>query len=200
MSISSVKTGEVGTSLLAGNTAELSDFESIATVSVTSASTVSATFSNIPSTYAHLQIRGISRTTGAGSSAGNLRLTLNSDTGSNYSSHYVSGDGAAVSTTSFNSGTYSWAGGWTNNVDSTAMSFAGTIIDILDYANTNKYTTVRTFSGVSLNNTSGAVALISGLWMNTSAVTTVTLQILTGSGYDLSQYSHLALYGIKAAS
>ena len=56
MSISSVKTGAIGDSLLAGNAAyNPSSFESIATVTLGSSGAV--TFSSIPSTYKALQLR-----------------------------------------------------------------------------------------------------------------------------------------------
>lgn len=198
-------TGTYGDSEYTGYTGSvtpisLGSYESIASTTLSSGSQASITFSSIPSTYTHLQIRGIARTTGAGTGHGALRLTVNSDTGSNYSSHQLLGDGATTNSQNFTSGTYSWAGGVANNTSSTASAFSATIIDILDYANTNKYKTIRTFSGVDLNNTNGGIYLISGLWMSTSAITSVTLQILTSAGYDLAQYSSLALYGIKAGA
>jgi hypothetical protein len=71
--------------------------------------------------------------------------------------------------------------------------FAANVIDILDYANTNKYKTTRSFSGAD-NNGSGFVQFMSGLWMNTAAITSIT--ILPNSD-NFAQYSSFALYGIK---
>ena len=57
MSISSVKTGAIGVSLLAGNAYYVPPaFQPIATVAVGSGGTSTITFSSIPNTYAHLQI------------------------------------------------------------------------------------------------------------------------------------------------
>jgi hypothetical protein len=68
-------------------------------------------------------------------------------------------------------------------------------MDILDYANTNKYKTVRTLSGYDLNNaTYGALRSYSGLWMNTNAITSIKFY---ADGVNLAQYSQFALYGIK---
>jgi len=58
-------------------------YESIQTVTVGAGGTATVTFSSIPATYTHLQIRGIARA----SADTQLDVTLNSDTGSNYSYH-----------------------------------------------------------------------------------------------------------------
>jgi hypothetical protein len=71
--------------------------------------------------------------------------------------------------------------------------FGGYITDILDYTNTNKYTTVRNIGGVDQNG-NGQLGLTSGLWMNTNAVNEVT--VTPGSGV-FTQYSTFALYGVK---
>jgi hypothetical protein len=44
------------------------------------------------------------------------------------------------------------------------------------------------------NATSGFIGLISGLWMNTSAITSIN--IFPNSG-DFNQYTQFALYGVK---
>jgi hypothetical protein len=67
------------------------------------------------------------------------------------------------------------------------------IIDILDYANTNKYKTARSLRGYDANG-SGNMSLISGLWMNTAAISNITL---TARGGSVDQYTTFALYGIK---
>lgn len=81
--------------------------------------------------------------------------------------------------------------GYRGAVSSTNPS--AVVVDILDYANTNKNKTIRVLAGVD-NNGSGEVALNSGLWPSTSALNTI--KILTTSG-NLNQYSSFALYGIK---
>jgi hypothetical protein len=73
------------------------------------------------------------------------------------------------------------------------------VIDILDYTNTNKYTTLRSLSGWNKNNSAltNDIRLSSGLWMNTNAVTTIRLYV--NDGLNLSWYtgSTISLYGIK---
>ena len=66
------------------------------------------------------------------------------------------------------------------------------IIDILDYANTSKYKTVRIALG-SDRNGSGEVGLFSGLWQSTAAVTTIAINC----GQNYTTTSQFALYGIK---
>jgi hypothetical protein len=76
----------------------------------------------------------------------------------------------------------------------TSNIFVANIVDILDYTNTNKYKTLRSLSGGDYNG-SGAIALTSSVWLNTAAITTITIS--TGGYGDLLQYSSFALYGIK---
>lgn len=142
-------------------------------------------FTSIPSTYKHLQIRYL----GNKASSSDLRLTANS-IASGYSAHYLQGDGSAVSSGAFTSQTtlimQNSVGG------STANSFAAGIIDILDYASTAKNKTVRAFTGQT--GTFNFVDLHSGMIPTTSALTTISLAISSGSWTTTSRFS---LYGIK---
>lgn len=167
-----------------------SSFESIATATPSGTNTVS--FTSIPSTYKHLQIR-ISALTSSG--GGSFRGTLNGDTSSaNYIGHYLDGLGSSV-IAGANSGV-----GWM----SFGMTYGGmvttypnvTIIDIIDYASTTKNKTVRSFAGADNNASGGSVDLVSGLWMSTAAVNRV--DIVTGSG-QYQTGSVVSLYGIKGA-
>jgi hypothetical protein len=67
-------------------------YDSIATATFTG-SALSVTFSSIPSTYTHLQIRGLARTP---SGNDQIDLRFNGDSGNNYSMHGLSGDGAST--------------------------------------------------------------------------------------------------------
>jgi len=185
MSISSVKTGEVGTSLLAGNPADVSDFESISTVSVTSAVT-EINFTSIPSTYTHLQIRG---TWSRASTNQYAYLRFNGDTANNYAWHDIYGAGtpAYEVTTSTNAIAFAYS--------SSGTAFTGFVWDILDYANTNKYKTARGLEGRDTNG-DGAIALHSGLWQSTNAITSITI---FATSNQIAQYSHFSLYGIRTA-
>lgn len=197
MSISSVKTGAVGVSLLAGNTA----YDPAATWLIErvngtgSANTI--TFSNIPQTYQHLQIRYLARSTQAATTS-SLTLRINGDSTANYAMHGLAGDGASA--TAAGEGT---SGGRTSisigygpnpitGGNATANVMATGIIDLHDYASTTKNKTVRNFTGYDLNG-SGAVALSSGAIFSTSAITSLTFTTSTA----FASTSTFALYGFK---
>ncbi len=192
MTIKSIRTGWNGISALAGNPV-IGDFESIATVTANTTGTV--TFSNIPSIYQHLQLRAIGRGTQSGTFTNmNLRVGDGSvDTGSNYTYHRLigSGSGSATADAAANqtAGLFgiSGAGAGTN-------TFYASIIDILDYDDTNKFKTIRSLSGID-NNGDGTIYLQSFLWRGSSAITTIELTL--GGGQTLNTNSHFALYGIR---
>jgi hypothetical protein len=73
--------------------------------------------------------------------------------------------------------------------------FAGGVIDILDYANTNKFKTTRTLGRFDSNGGTCTVNLSSGLWRSTAAINEITFTDDSAAGF--SRYSHAALYGIK---
>ena len=170
-------------------------YESIATVTVGSGGSASVSFTSIPSTYTHLQVRGIYKTdfTGTGMTL-ETYIAFNSDTTSgNYKGHYLYGNGASVqaSVSTFQSGIeYGFA-----PRTGPSNTFSVAVIDILDYQNTNKYKTIRSLSGGD-GNGSGAVGLWSSVWMNTNAITNITLLPYSS---NWTQYSQFALYGIKGA-
>jgi hypothetical protein len=165
-----------------------SSYESIATVSVGGAGAASISFSSIPSTYKHLQIRFIAR----GLSGGAIYTRLNSDTGSNYSSHNINGDG---STAGVNSQVATSQPLIIRNggISTTANIFSAGVIDLLDYTDTNKNSVLRSLAGQDLNG-SGMIEFASNAWYNTAAVTNITM---THNGSGFAQYSQFALYGIK---
>ena len=170
----------------------LGDFESIQTITVGGAGASSVEFTSIPADYTHLQIRGIARSSRAAFSSDPLLLQVNSDTGSNYSWHSIGGTGSAAysdkGVTQSSIINYVIANNTVSNV------FGVFIIDVLDYANTNKYKTFRNLIGLD-NNGSGEVTLTSGNWRSTSAITSIKFTAQNG---NLQQYSSFALYGVKA--
>lgn len=166
-------------------------FESIATYTSTG-SAGDIEFTSIPGTYKHLQLRGILRTNDTGS-FNNQPLRFNGDTASNYALHRLRGDGAnttangVVNIGSINDFMRATGSGIASNI------FSAAIVDILDYADTNKYKTIRVLNGQD-DNGSGEIILVSGLWRSTSAIT--SLKIFVSGGTAISG-STFALYGIK---
>lgn len=143
------------------------------------------TFSSIPATYTHLQVRAIAKV----GTATNMRFKFNSDAGTTtYSYHYLYGDGATP-TAGGGSGTF--GPGYVGHLSSNAQ-FGALTIDVLDYANTNKYKVARSLLGVDANG-SGNVMLSSSLWLNTAAISTIDIY----AAYNFAEYSSFALYGIK---
>lgn len=184
-----------------------SSFDSIATVSVGSGGSAFVEFTSIPSTYTHLQIRGIAKKEGTGDDGANyLEYQINGDTGSNYANHWLLGTGSAATAgnqTSASTGRIPlYMLGYTSGSGMTT-TLGGFVIDILDYKDTNKYKTTRSLAGIDTNGVATAngqnVALGSSLWMNTNAITSIKL-FNGNQGIDVAQYSHFALYGIKAAA
>jgi hypothetical protein len=165
------------------------DYESIATVIVGSGGSSTISFTSIPSTYKHLQIRYNSRSALA-SVTDNLYFAFNSDTGNNYNIHQLFGDGASAGASYDSTGKYPSI---TAGNSAPSSVFGAGVIDILDYTNTNKNTTVRALSGIDVNGSGGYVLLRSLLWRNTAAIT----QLDITSGTTWAQYSSFALYGIR---
>ena len=206
MAITSIKTGSSFTNLkkyndfLAGNEAYNPPvFESIATVTVGAGGASSVTFSSIPSTYQHLQIRMFAKSDRANSTGNTVFAYANGDEApsatTNYYTHYLSGDGSSVSSGALSNANPSYGMYFGTAIGANATNMGSAyVVDILDYANTNKYKTMRSLGGEDNNSTGGAISLRSSLWSNTAAITSLKLVCLS---YNFAQYSHFALYGIK---
>ena len=203
MAVSRVKTSSIlqgfpkSRSLLAGNAA----YDPAATfliqrVTATGGET-SLSFTSIPQTYKSLQIRWMAKDTQTGANlAGPIYTTFNSDTASNYVYHQLNGNGSTASAT--------WSGGASGSIsliygDNRSYTgytnmFGAGIMDIIDYSNTSKYKTTRTFNGTDANvaNTNFGLSLQSGLWMSTAAITTIKVE--PGTGFVAG--TTFALYGM----
>jgi len=166
-------------------------FESIATVT-TSASQSTVSFTSIPSTYKHLQLRIHTRSNRASSDTTAV-IRFNSDSGANYNNHRIYGNGSTVS-----------ADGNTNETrvlfltinaaGAAVASYSPYIVDVIDYASTSKNKTAKAIGGKDNNNTDGYIFLQSGSWRNTAAITTVELIDVISTFVN---GSIISLYGIK---
>ena len=173
--------------MLGGSPAAVGDYESIATTTL-STTQAAITFSSIPNTYKHLQIRASVRD----STTGAAKVTFNADTASNYSAHALYGDGSsALATNQLTTYIPIQRNGFMAIATST---FSGIVFDILDYANTNKYKTTRSLAGWDANGT-GFINFESGSWRN--SVDSISSITITSNGTAFQQYSSFALYGIK---
>jgi hypothetical protein len=170
---------------------EAGSYELIASEILT-ASQASITFSNLgdySSTYKHLQIRLTARTDRSGEAGDVLLVRFNADGGSNYAYHNLVGNGSSVFSGAASSQTEMWFWRIAGST-STANSFGGMVMDILDpYATKNK--TVRALAGFTPTN---EIYLNSGLWNNTASLTTISLDQI---GSNFVAGSRFSLYGIK---
>jgi hypothetical protein len=173
-------------SFSSGVAASTNSYESIATVTVGSGGSANVEFTSIPATYTHLQLRYIFK---HDSTETTTKIQLNSDTGNNYTRHRLTGDGSSVSAAAATSTSFIGSG----SASGTANIFSAAVLDILDYTNTNKYKTLRLLTGFDTNG-GGSIQLLSSLWMNTNAITSIKFFFDSG---NFAQYSQIALYGVK---
>jgi hypothetical protein len=196
MAIRSLKTGAIGRSALAGNPVILPGaYESIASFAGNGSSS-NFTFSSIPSTYSHLQIRLIVRGVRAYPSE-QLYIRLNGDSTSGaYRYHYVYGDGGGVSAGASGADTV-FLVNELPAANETANIYSSSVIDLLDYASTNKYKTMRSLSAYDNNGNTGSYNgkawFGSGIWLNAAAVT--SLSVLSNGAF--ASNTSIALYGVN---
>jgi hypothetical protein len=171
--------------------ASIGKYESIASVTVGGGGSSGISFTSIPATYTHLQIRGIwaHSTTNVAAVIG-----FNSATTS-YTQHLVRGDGSVASSGSNTTGDGITGVGLTIASPSGSGGFGTSVIDIYDYLNTNKYKTVRALAGQDVNG-DGNIRMYSGLWVNTNAISSIQI---TPNSSTFLQYTQFALYGIKGS-
>jgi hypothetical protein len=161
------------------------------TTLATSAASVSFSGLSAYSDYRHLQIRYVAR--GTSGNALSLQIQLNNDAGANYTSHRLIGyQGGVQSLALVNAQQISWNFLISADANNTNL-FSSGVIDVLDYSNTNKNTTLRALGGTMRDNNS-LIGLHSGLFVNTSAITTI---LLKPSSVTFEAGSRFSLIGIK---
>lgn len=166
------------------------NYTSIATVYNTTASGITALFTNIPQNYKHLQIRMIGRAVST-STTPPVYININGDTGTNYSWHYLTGNRSSVAAGGVIN--YGDIEGWTvPHSSSTANVYGSFVIDILNYNNTSMAKTLRILGGTDFGS-SGSVYANSGTWYSNATVGSIAVQTYAG----FAQYSHIALYGLS---
>ena len=176
----------------AGAGGAVGDYELIQTqiLTTTESSVVFSNLGNFSTTYRHLQIRGVGRTT-LNDTDDVLYVRINGNTGSNYSSHelFAAGSGRAVaaqvSQTFMNMGRLTAA-----NTNSNV--FGPNVVDILDAYSTTKNKTLRGFSGAD-RSPNPFVNFNSGAFYNTASITSITLF----GGGSLVAGTRFSIYGIR---
>ena len=145
----------------------------------------SVTFNSIPQTYTDL-ILVSSCVTAAGVDI--LDLVFNSDTGTNYSSTQISGNGSAASSTRYSS-TSAMLVGLTDSVANPNISH------IMNYSNTTTYKNVINRGNAP---TSGLVRAEVGVWRSTAAINSILIR--SDSSNTISAGSTFDLYGIASGT
>jgi len=157
-----------------------STYTPIATTTLGSAAS-DITFSSISGTYTDL----ILVFNGTASGAANLKVQVNSDTGTNYSYTAIYGTGSAAGSNR------------ESNINSARAGYittaqTGTILHFQNYSNTTSYKTILMKDFPSGGDVEAAVSL----WRSTSAISSIKFFPSSGT---LSTGSMATLYGIASA-
>jgi hypothetical protein len=155
-------------------------YEPIASTTLTSSGTI--TFTSIPQTYTDLVLV----TNLIGASTADLDITLNGNTGSNYSWTVLYSSGSTISSSRI------------SNFAAMRLDYygyIGTTFGQMNVANFINYSNTSTFKTViaRANNGDYGVDAMACLWRSTAAITTIAITNTLSAG------STASLYGIKAA-
>ena len=170
---------------------QLSDFDFLASYTVTGSSTSSFTFSNIPSGYKYLQLSTTCKVgTGAGG-YGALFVQFNGDTGNNYYLKTMYSVGSTITSEGYAS--YPKAYLYTGN----NTIWGNLVLDIYGYNDVTVNTSMRSFGGVIAPNGGAAqpIGNLGGLtWNNKATVTSITV---SGEANTIAVGSTFNLFGIR---
>jgi hypothetical protein len=162
---------------------------------VLGSNTSTITFSSIPSTYTDLVLLCSVRAVYA-SSFSSLRAYFNGDSSALASTTRLTGDGASASTSRDANISQGVFGGFTTANSSTSNTFSSHELYIPNYLST----TSKPIWATGAHETDAATAYIqlnAGLWRNTSAITSITVQDFAGGVNNFAAGSSFYLYGIK---
>jgi hypothetical protein len=164
-----------------------------------SSATNPVSFTSIPSTYTHLQLRWNARSTYAGTSSSIYFIINNKTAATDWSHHelYASGTGALSRNSAASTNSPILPAAIPANTG-LANTYGVGIIDIADYTNTTKRKVFRAFYGQNQNATTQGVVGIGGGQPITLAVTDPITQLdlyFDGNGAIGSSFN---LYGITS--
>ena len=170
-------------------------FDSIASATPSGTSTV--TFSSIPQTFKHLQLRMMTRDT---TNSGSTELTIvriNNNSGNVYYNNYIIASGNNVNATnSYGDGASMWALTF-GALSSYSDLFGVSIFDFVDYSSTNKRKTIRANMGLNDtdNGSVNGLRLANWTYLSTDAVSTITLSAVS----NFASGTIISLYGIRGS-
>jgi hypothetical protein len=179
--------------------------EPIGVVNLSSAAST-VTFSSIPQTYSHLQVRLYAQTSRGTYNLDDLITRVGSgtvDTGNNYSWHsFYAGFSSGTTSTAYSGNAASQGYIQCSGILGTGVgpTFGVGVIDFLDYTSANKNKTIKYMLGNdtagSASSFLGSVGLFSACWYNSStAINTITFSAASGANFNA--YTSFALYGLK---
>ena len=159
----------------------------------------SVTWSSISGSYDHLCIKISARSDSSDTYGGEVRVTLNGDTGSNYSGTILWAYQSIVQSTRASSAAY-MNYSYVSDASQAANTFGSATYWIPHYSNTANFKQMISSSAAedtSSTDLDWIVAVEAGLWQDTSAVDQITLT--AGAADDFVQYSTITLYGVTGA-
>lgn len=180
-----------------GGAVDTGAFDHLASSILTSTATsVSFDTSTYVGKYKHLQIRGIVSGTDTVDDA--VWIRFNSDSGTNYITHMVLGNGSGIvsAATSGKTGLLTIP----STSSGTSGIYSPMVTDVRDAFSSTKNKTIRTLSGTLDSGASyNRIWLASGAWLNTAAITSIYIApggSNPGTGVFKAN-TRFSLYGIK---
>jgi hypothetical protein len=167
----------------------------IQAVTVGAGGTGSIEFTSIPQTYTDLVIKFSGRNSRSSADLQEFAMTFNNNTSANYTTRWLRGTGATVTSSTFASASSIQELGQPG-AGATASTFSNYEIYIPDYAsNNNKSISV---DGVTENNATNAYAYLqAGSLANNTAITSIQI---SAPSYSIVEHSTFYLYGIKSSA
>ncbi len=154
---------------------------------------------SIPSSYDHLLVKVSARSDSSDTYGGEVRVTLNGDTGSNYSGTILWAYQSTPQSTRASSAAY-MNYSYVSDASQAAGTFGSATYWIPHYSNTANFKQMISSSAAEDTSTTDLdwiLAVEAGLWQDTSAVDQITLT--AGAADDFVQYSTFTLYGVTGA-
>ena len=166
-------------------------YEPIATYTLSSDVT-SYTVSSIPSGYTDLRVVLNARSTLSPSQDSLWSIIFNGDTGTNYSSTLLRGNGSAASSLAQSSATAARLG-YALTAGAGSKMYSSIVFDIFNYTGSTNKTFLS--NNAADWNGGGFVMRLVGLWRSTAAIT--SFRITDNNAANIATGTTITLYGIK---
>jgi hypothetical protein len=151
------------------------------------------TFSSIPTTtYKHLELRMSFANTLAYQSNSSFGIRFNGDTSTNYAGHFMNGNNTGVTGSNYSTQNTIY---FEYGFGQLPQASPPAIYNIVDAFSSAKNKTVIGTTGYAETTNGQSNRMISGLWLNTAAITSVTVFELNANNW--ATRARFSLYGIK---